>query len=93
MKTVVGMALLCGLPSAGRLEEAPRIPRPHWIIVATFTDRTTGQLLEQSAVAGNGLRLTSSQCMKVLHQVKPVQTHQVTVVLTCERVGPTEVDL
>jgi hypothetical protein len=87
------MALLCGLPSVEQLEDAPRIPRPHWVIVARFIDRTTGQLLEQSAVAGSGMHLTSSQCMKILHQVEPVQNQRVAVVLSCERVGPIEVEL
>ena len=94
MKTAMAMAILSGLLPAPRVADAPRIERPHWVIVATVINRATGQLLGQSPIAGRGMHLSSEQCTRFLKQVEPDQSDQVAVVvLTCERVGPPEVDL
>ena len=93
MKMTVAMAALCGLLPAPRVADAPQIERPHWVVVATLINRYTGQLLGQSPIAGRGMHLTSDQCRRLLNQVEPAPSDQVAVVLTCERVGPTEVEL
>jgi len=92
MMTIV-MAVLCGFLPAHRVADAPKIERPHWVVVATVINRSTGELLGQSPIAGRGMHLTSDQCTRILNQVEPAPNDQVAVVLTCERVGPTEVEL
>ena len=93
MKMTIAMAVLCGLLPAQRVVDAPKIERPHWVVVATLINRSTGQLLGQSPIAGRGMQLTSDQCTRVLSRVKPAQNDRVAVVLTCEKVGPPEVEL
>jgi hypothetical protein len=93
MKMIIAMTVLCGLLPAQRVADAPKIERPHWIVVATLINRSTGQLLDQSPIAGRGMHLTSDQCRRILNQVQPAPNDQVAVVLTCERVGPPEVAL
>ena len=94
VKTVIAMGVLCGLLSGAWAGKPPTIPRPHWVIVATLMDRATGELLEQGPIVGRGMQFRSSgQCMRILHQVEPAENGYVAVVLTCERVGPPEVDL
>jgi len=93
MKLTITMAVLCGLLPTHRVADAPKIERPHWVIIATLIDRSTGQLLGQSPIAGRGMHLTSEQCTRILNQVEPARHDQVAVVLTCERVGPAEVEL
>jgi len=93
MKVTIAMAVLSGLPPAHPVADAPKIERPHWVVVATVINRSTGELLGQSAIAGRGMHLTSDQCRRILNQVEPAPNDQVAVVLTCERVGPPEVEL
>ena len=83
MKMTIAMAVLCGLLLAQRVGVAPKIERPHWVVVATLVDRSTGQLLGQSPIAGRDMQLTSDQCRRILNQVQPAPNHQVAVVLTC----------
>ena len=89
----IAMAVLCGLLPAQQVAVAPKIERPHWVVVATLINRSTGQLLGQSPIAGRGMQLTSDQCTRVLSRVKPAQNDRVAVVLTCEKVGPPELEL
>ena len=93
MKITIAMALLGGLVPAQRVADAPKIERPHWVVVATLINRSTGQLLGQSPIAGRRMQLTSDQCTRVLSRVKPAQNDRVAVVLTCEKVGPPELEL
>jgi len=93
MKMTIAMAVPCGLLPAQRVADAPKIERPHWVVVATLINRSTGQLLGQSPIAGRGMQLTSDQCTRILKQVEPAHNNQGAVVLTCERVGPAEVEL
>ena len=93
MKITIAMALLGGLVPAQRVADAPKIERPHWVVVATLISRSTGQLLGQSPIAGSEMQLTSDQCTRILKQVEPAHNDQVAVVLTCEKVGPPEVEL
>jgi hypothetical protein len=93
MKLTIAMALLCGLIPAQQVADAPKIERPHWVVVATLISRSTGQLLSQSPIAGREMQLTSDQCRRILNQVEPAPNDRVAVVLTCERVGPPEVEL
>ena len=93
MKMTIAMALLCGLLATGRVAEAPKIERPHWVIVATFMNRSTGRLLGRSPIAGRGMHFTSEQCTRFLSQVEPDKSDRVAVVLSCERVGPPELEL
>jgi len=93
VKMTIAMAVLWGLLPAQRGADAPKIERPHWVVVATLINRSTGQLLGQSPIAGRGMQLTSDQCTRVLSRVKPAQNDRVAVVLTCEKVGPPELEL
>jgi len=93
MMMTIAMAVLCGLLPGQRIVDAPKIERPHWVVVATLINRSTGQLLGQSPIAGPGMQLTSDQCTRILSQVEPTQNDRVAVVLTCEKVGPPEVEL
>ena len=93
MKMTIAMAVRCGLLPAQRVVDAPKIERPHWVVVATLINRSTGQLLGQSPIAGSEMQLTSDQCRRILNQVEPAPSDPVAVVLTCERVGPSEVEL
>jgi hypothetical protein len=93
MKTTIAMAILCGLLPAQRVADAPKIERPHWVVVATLINRSTGKLLDQTPIAGRRMHVTSDQCTRILNQVEPAQNDQVAVVLTCEKVGPPEVEL
>jgi len=93
MKMTMAMAVLCGLLPAQQVAEEPKIERPHWVVVATLINRSTGQLLGQSPIAGRGMQLTSDQCTRLLNQVEPSHNDRVAVVLTCEKVGPPEMEL
>jgi hypothetical protein len=71
-----------------------KIERPHWVIVVTVIDRRTGQKLKQSPITDPGLEFDDpAQCQTILSQVYPVQTDHFAAFLTCQKVGPEDVDL
>jgi hypothetical protein len=91
MKLVIAIGLLWGVIASQPVAEAPKIERPHWVIVATIVDLGTGAPLGQSLVGGSGVKFDDlGQCESVLDGVQPVLTDRFAVVLSCERVGPRE---
>jgi hypothetical protein len=92
MKMLMSMGLLCGLLAGQPVAEAPKIERPHWVIVATVIDLSTGAALRQSVIEGAGMKFDDpGECESILHKVPTVLTDRVAVILTCARVGPDEV--
>ena len=95
MKMAIAVALLCGL-SVGQLAHAEeaKVQRPHWVIIATLIDRTTGERLDQSKLEGRELEFDDqAKCKSTLDEVHVSASERFAIVLTCQKVGPTEADL
>jgi hypothetical protein len=91
MKLAITISLLCGVLAGPPVADAPKIERPHWVIVATVIDRSTGAALRQGLMTGPGMRFDDlRQCEAALEKAQPVATDEVALVFTCEQVGPRE---
>jgi len=63
--------------------------RPHWVIIATIIDRTTGEQLGQTKLTDPELVFHDPvQCKSIIRKVHPITSANVTAVLTCLKVGP-----
>jgi len=64
---------------------------PHWVIIATFIDRETGERLRQTKLGGPELVFDDPiQCKSIIGKVHPTPSGHVTAVLTCRKVTPAE---
>jgi hypothetical protein len=92
MNIALASVLLLGLlgsPSA-RADEAEAL-RPHWVIIATIIDRTTGAQLQQSRLGGRELEFDDlGECTAIIHRTRLVSNEHVAAVLTCKRIDPAE---
>jgi hypothetical protein len=69
--------------------EAPDISRPHWVIIATVIDKTSGKPILQTELDGGKLELDSAgQCYFILRKLHPVADEQLTMILKCSKVAP-----
>ncbi|HUN74943.1 MAG TPA: hypothetical protein VMU40_10545 [Steroidobacteraceae bacterium] len=92
MKLEILTGLLCGMLAGQPVAELPKIEHPHWVIVATIVDRSTGTPLEESQIVGPGMQFDSlGQCQAMVHKAGTVLTDRLAMVLTCVQVGPREV--
>jgi hypothetical protein len=90
MKVAPPLLFLFGL-LAGQCAHAEKadVQRPHWVIIATFIDRTTGRKLGQSPLRSPELEFADAvACKSVVDRVRPVESDHVTTVLTCRKVVP-----
>jgi hypothetical protein len=88
MKIATALLLLFDLVVAqGAPVAKPDVARPHWVIIATFFDRTTGKQLGQSQLKDPELEFDDpATCESIVERVRPVQNHYVTSVLKCRKV-------
>jgi hypothetical protein len=95
MKPALALVLLSGLlVGADAQPQKATIERPHWVIMATIVDRTTGEQLEQNRLEGRVLEFDDPvKCHAIVDRVRPIATDRVTAVLTCARIGPAEESL
>jgi|HubBroStandDraft_2_1064218.scaffolds.fasta_scaffold72134_2 hypothetical protein len=86
----MAIALLFGfLVSQCAHAEESNLRRPHWVIIATIIDRTTGEQLGQTKLTDPELVFHDPvQCKSIIRKVHPITSANVTAVLTCLKVGP-----
>ena len=86
----MAIALLFGfLVSQCAHAEESNLRRPHWVIIATIIDRTTGEQLGQTKLGNSGLVFDDpAQCKSIIRKVHPMTSANVTAVLNCLKVGP-----
>lgn len=61
---------------------------PHWVIIATIIDRTTGERLKQTQLGGSDLEFDDlTKCRSVIEKVHPTTSANVTAILTCRQVS------
>jgi hypothetical protein len=88
LASVLLLGLLAG-PSANADES--KTLRPHWVIMATIIDPTTGEQLQQSRLGGPELKFDAlAECTSIIHKTRLVSNEHVAAVLTCKRVDPAE---
>ena len=92
MKVVTVFVFLFGLLAGQRAHaEKEDVQRPHWVIVATFIDRTTGEKLAQNQLRSPGLEFADAvTCKSIVERIHPVARENVATVLTCRKVVPVE---
>jgi hypothetical protein len=90
MKMAIALVLLFGfLVSQFAHAEESNLRRPHWVIIATIIDRTTGEQLGQTKLGDPELVFDGpAQCKSIIRKVHPITSANVTAVLTCLKVGP-----
>jgi len=90
MKLAMALVLLFGLVVAhGAPADKSDAELPHWVIIATLIDRTTGKRLEESQLQGPELEFDDrATCRSIVARVRPIQNKYVDTVLTCRKVGP-----
>ena len=67
--------------------------RTRWVIILTIVDRTTGERVRQSKLGGTELEFDDlSTCKSIMDQVQPTPTEHLSALLSCQSVGPTQVD-
>jgi hypothetical protein len=73
MKIVIALALLFGfLDSQCAQAEESTLRHPHWVIIATIIDRTTGKQFGQTQLGGPELEFANpAQCKSVVRKVHP----------------------
>jgi hypothetical protein len=86
-KTLTALAVLSGfLAGQPAHTQEPDDRRPHWIVVATIIDRTTGRRLRQVKLGGPELEFEdAARCKTMLEKIRPVENEDVAAVLTCEK--------
>jgi hypothetical protein len=92
MKVATALVFLFGL-LVGQCAHAEKADgqRPHWVIVATFIDRTTGKKLAQNQLRSPGLEFADAvTCKSIVDRIHPVARENVATVLTCRKVVPVE---
>jgi hypothetical protein len=92
MKPALASVLWSGLlVGTDAQPEKATIERPHWVIMATIVDRTTGEQLEQNSLEGRAPEFDDPvKCQAIVDRVRPIATDRVTAVLTRARIGPAE---
>jgi hypothetical protein len=91
-KVVTALVFLFGL-LLGQCAHAEKadVQRPHWVIIATFIDRTTGEKLAQNQLRSPGLEFADAvTCKSIVDRIHPVARENVATVLTCQKVAPVE---
>jgi hypothetical protein len=67
--------------------EQSSIPHPHWVIIATIIDRTTGKAVREVKLGGLELEFDDPlKCKSIAERVRTVPTAHTTAVLTCRKV-------
>jgi hypothetical protein len=92
MKVATALVFLFGL-LVGQCAHAQKadVQRPHWVIIATFIDRTTGKKLAQSQLRGSELQFADAvTCKSIVDRIHPTESDQVATVLTCRKVSQVE---
>jgi hypothetical protein len=92
MKVATALVLLFGVlvGQCAHAEQAD-IQRPHWVIVATFIDRTTGKKLAQNQLRDPQLEFADAvTCKSIVDRVRPAVSGAVVTVLTCRKVAQVE---
>jgi hypothetical protein len=96
MKIASVVTVLCGFlfGQCAYAEEAKIPPRPHWVIIATVVDQTTGEQLRQGKLGGRELEFDDpDECNAILGRVQPFADGRVAVVLACRKVDSSGVTL
>jgi hypothetical protein len=69
--------------------EEPDISPPHWVIIATVIDRTTGKPILRSKLAGRELEFDSAaKCTLILQRIHLAPDEPLVVNLECLKVAP-----
>jgi hypothetical protein len=97
VKITITLVLLCCVVVGQRVHaDEVKIPRPHWVIVATMIDVITGEELEKRELAGSAEPEFDDPIICGLAAINigpiPAKDNRA-VVLTCRKVGPMEADL
>ena len=90
MKMPIALVLLLGVlvSQSGHAAES-KLRHPHWVIIATIIDRTTGERLKQIKLGGPEMKFDDpAQCKSIIRKMHPMTSANVTAVLTCLKVGP-----
>jgi hypothetical protein len=67
--------------------EQSSVSHPHWVIIATIIDRTTGKPVGEVRLGGLELEFDDSRkCKSIAERVHTVPTAHTTAVLTCRKV-------
>jgi hypothetical protein len=95
MKLAIALVLLVGFLLSQYAHAAESNMRhPHWVVIATIIDRTTGEQLGQTKLGDPKLVFDDpARCKSIIRQVHPMTSANVTAVLTCWKIGPAESDL
>ena len=93
MKIPMILALTFGLLAVPHTHAGEaKLGHPHWVIIMTIIDRTTGERVRQYKLGGAELEFNDlSGCKKIVDQVIAPETERTTSVLTCQKV-PEKVD-
>lgn len=92
MKVATALVFLFGF-LIGQCAHAQKadVQHQHWVIVATFIDRTTGRKLAQSQLRGSELEFPDAvTCKSIVDRIHPVASDNVATVLTCRKVAQVE---
>jgi hypothetical protein len=92
MKMAIALVLLYGflVSQYAHAAESTR-QHPHWVIIATVIDRTTGKQLGQTRLGGSELEFDDpAQCNSIIDKVHPITSEHLTAVLTCREVAPVD---
>jgi hypothetical protein len=92
MKIAIALVLLFGvLVGQCAPAEQSNSRHPHWVIIATMIDRTTGERLDQAKLGGPELEFDDpAQCQSIVRKVHPIPSANVAAVLTCRKVAAVE---
>jgi hypothetical protein len=73
--------------------EEPAISSPHWVIIATVIDRTTGKPILRTQLTGGKLEFGSAaECNFILQRIRPAPDEHVAMILKCSKVAsPAEI--
>jgi hypothetical protein len=95
MKVAMALALLSGLLVNLHVHARDaQVARPHWIILMTITDRTTGALLERRELDSDLEFDDPHECKSIVAKAGPIPaSDHFSAVLTCHKVERKEAAL
>jgi hypothetical protein len=73
------------------LAEEPDISNPHWVIIATVIDRTTGKPILRTQLTGGKSEFGSAaECNFILQRIHPAPDEHLVMILKCSKVASPE---
>jgi hypothetical protein len=95
MKMAIALVLVCGmLMSMCAHARDASVRRPHWVIILTITDSTTGKRVEQKELDPNMEFDDANECKSMVARVGAIPgSGSFAAALTCRKVGRPEASL